>query len=227
MTHSVAGHLSVEVSAYDAEIRRFIPGYQAMLDDAMDALVRHVGERVVHVLDLGAGTGALTQAAMGRLPTARFTLLDADAAMLEQAELRLARDLTRVTTVHGSFFDPLPACDVAMASLSLHHVHEPEKKRALYENIRRALAPGGALLTCDAMVSSDDVLRARTMERFADHLVAGGDTRDEAFARFASWADEDRYFALDEELELLASAGFTRNEVVWRAGPLAVVVALA
>ena len=40
---------------------------------------------------------------------------------------------------------------------------------------------------------------------------------------FAAWADEDRYFSLDDELAMLRSAGFAA-EVVWRDGVFAVVV---
>ena len=38
-----------------------------------------------HVLDLGGGTGALSAAVLEGLPQARVTLLDVDAAMLEEA----------------------------------------------------------------------------------------------------------------------------------------------
>ena len=38
MSHSVRKHLRVEVDAYDAAIRSFIPGYEAMLDAAASAV---------------------------------------------------------------------------------------------------------------------------------------------------------------------------------------------
>ena len=69
--HRVSTHLGVDAAAYDAAIRRFIPGYEemiaevvAILDDALDEEVR--------VVDLGAGTGALA----GAIPRARVVLVD-------------------------------------------------------------------------------------------------------------------------------------------------------
>jgi len=65
MSHSVEQHLAVTAAAYDVEIRRFVPGYDAMLDELVEALrdLLPDGEaasapRPPHVLDLGAGTGS-------------------------------------------------------------------------------------------------------------------------------------------------------------------------
>ena len=59
MTHSVRSHLRVDIDAYDETIRRFIPGYGAMLEAAARA-VTDMSPGLV--LDLGAGTGALAAA---------------------------------------------------------------------------------------------------------------------------------------------------------------------
>ncbi|MEK7729966.1 MAG: hypothetical protein AAB354_16275, partial [candidate division KSB1 bacterium] len=42
---------------------------------------------------------------------------------------------------------------------------------------------------------------------------------------FAAWAEEDTYFPLAHELEMLRAVGF-KTEVVWRRAPLAVVVGI-
>ena len=38
MSHSVREHLKLDIDAYDESIRRFIPGYEAMLDAAAAAV---------------------------------------------------------------------------------------------------------------------------------------------------------------------------------------------
>jgi tRNA (cmo5U34)-methyltransferase len=226
MSHSVSQHLAVSTSDYDAEIRRFVPGYEQALDEALDALSEHLPTHGVrHVLDLGAGTGALSARIAARFPNVRLTLLDADPAMLEQARLRMANALDRASFRTGSFSDPLPSCDAAVASLALHHVHDRSAKRDTYRNILAALPPGGVLLSADAAVPASKALSAPLMERWAAHLVAHGDTREQAFARFEQWAQEDRYFGVDEELDLLREAGFGAAEVRWRLGPITVFVA--
>ena len=227
MGHVVSQHLEISPRAYDAEIRRFVPQYETMLEETARALaaLRPTDARL-EVLDLGTGTGALSAHLSRSLPNARFTLLDADEAMLARAKDRMADVGDRARFVHGSFFDPLPRCDVAVASLSLHHVHALDRKRALYANIRSALAPGGFLITADAMVSNVPAMAKATFARWAAHLVASGDTEAQAYARFDDWSKEDRYFSLEEEIDSLRAAGFLHIEVAWRGCPCAVVVAL-
>src|SRR5262249_40993996 len=118
----------------------------------------------------------------------------------------------RAALVRGSFFDPLPGCDAAVASLALHHVRTLEDKVALYANVHRALPPGGVLLDADASIPPAPALAERTWRRWEAHLVAGGDTGEQARARFADWAKEDRFFSIDEELSALRAAGFASAE---------------
>jgi tRNA (cmo5U34)-methyltransferase len=227
MSHSVERHLAVTAADYDVEIHRFIPAYDAMLDELVEALASLLpGSAGPRVLDLGAGTGALSARIAARVPAASLTLLDADPAMLAQAEQRLALHRARATFVQGSFFDPLPTCDVAVASLALHHVRDLDEKGALYRNVHRAIAPGGFLLDADVTMPNAPALADRTWRRWAAHLVAHGDTEAQAYARFADWAKEDRYCGIDEDLSLLRAAGFAGVDVLFCSGPSRVLAAV-
>lgn len=225
MSHSVEKHLAVAPTIYDVEIRRFVPGYDEMLGELEAALAEHLPSPAAHVLDLGAGTGALSARLATRFPHLRLTLVDVDPEMLAQASLRLEPQRARVELRRGSFADPLPACDAAVASLSLHHLHAREAKVAVYRNVRASLAAGGVLLSGDAFVPAASALAEPLMKRWAAHLVAGGDTEEQAFARFAEWAAEDRYLGVEEELDALREAGFSAVELRWRRGPVGVLLA--
>jgi tRNA (cmo5U34)-methyltransferase len=226
MSHSVERHLAVTPAGYDTEIRRYIPGYEAMLDEAAGALRDHLGaDTRGHVVDLGAGTGALSERIAARLPGARLTLLDADPAMLRQAEQRIAPLRDRVALVEGPF-DALPPCDAAVASLALHHLRDPGEKRAAYRAIHAALTPGGPLVIADGMLPESGPFAEPIRRRWAEHLCAHGFTEAAARAKFVEWAREDRHFPIDEELAALRESGFAAVDVRWRLGPMAVLVAL-
>jgi tRNA (cmo5U34)-methyltransferase len=225
VAHSVKRHLDVDADAYDVAIRRFIPHYDDMLATGVDVLAA-LAPADVHVLDLGGGTGALSAAVLAHVPGARVTLLDVDSAMLAEAQRRLAKYGDRVEFREASFLDPLPGADAAVASLSLHHVHDLEAKTDLYGAIHDALAPGGVFVNLDAAISSGPRLNALTFERWAAAMAEHGIEPGEARGRFAAWADEDRYFPLDEELAALRRAGFAEVECFWRRGPSAVCCAL-
>jgi ubiquinone/menaquinone biosynthesis C-methylase UbiE len=179
-----------------------------------------------HVLDLGGGTGAMSAAVLEGLPQARVTLLDVDAAMLEEAHRRLAPFGDRVELREGSFLDPLPGADAVVASLALHHVHDMGLKTDLYRSIRAALAPGGAFVNLDAAITEGTRLNALTFDLWAGRMAEHGIAPAEARGHFAAWADEDRYFPLDEELAALRRAGFAEVECFWRRNSSAVCCAV-
>jgi tRNA (cmo5U34)-methyltransferase len=226
MAHSVKRHLQVEADAYDVEIRRFIPHYDDMLATGVELLAA-LAPPTAHVLDLGGGTGALSAAVLGGLPESRVTVLDVDRAMLGEARRRLARFGDRVDFREGSFLDPLPNADAVVASLALHHVHDLGAKTDLYRAIHTALVPGGVFLNLDAAVTEGPRLSALTFDRWAAGMAEHGIGETEARGHFAAWADEDRYFPLDEELAALRRAGFAEVECFWRRGASAICCALS
>ena len=220
MSHSVRQHLQLDVEAYDASIRIFIPGYEAMLERAAKEIVRVKPERI---LDLGAGTGALAEAILERRQAGVVELVDVDDEMLRRAESRLRRFGDRVRLRKQSFNDPLPNCDAVAASLSLHHVADMDAKTALYGRIAQALRPGGVFVNADATMPEADPDRAADYAAWAAHMAACGVDEAQAYRHFDKWSDEDTYFPLDRELRAMREAGFDA-ECVWRRTPSTVLV---
>ena len=220
MSHSVRQHLQLDIEAYDASIRSFIPGYEAMLERAAEEIARVKPERI---LDLGAGTGALAEAILERSDAAVVELVDVDGEMLSRAESRLRRFGERVRLRGQSFNDPLPGCDAVAASLALHHVADMGAKTALYGRIAQALRPGGVFVNADVTMPGADPDRAADYATWAAHLVACGINEAQAYQHFDEWSDEDTYFPLDRELRAMREAGFDA-ECVWRQTPSTVLV---
>ena len=217
--HSVRRHLRVEIDAYDATIRQFIPGYEEMLRAAAHELAPVASGRV---LDLGGGTGALAEAIL-EVGGGAVELIDIDGEMLAQAKTRLARFGPRALFVEASFLEALPRCHGAAASLALHHVPTLDDKRALYRQIHEALEPGGVFVNADATMPAEPTAAEATWRAWADHMVAQGIDERRAFEHFEEWSEEDTYFPLEDELAAMAAAGF-EAECVWREAGIAVVV---
>jgi tRNA (cmo5U34)-methyltransferase len=223
MSHSVESHLQLKVAEYDRLIRRFIPRYDEMLDEAV-RLVRdsREDEDPIRLVDLGIGTGSLTARIINGVPGAKVIGIDADPKMLQEAERRLSPNADRIELRLGDFFSALPAGQNAyIAALALHHVLDLPAKQALYQKIYDALVAGGLFVNADAMF--DEFQSNRIRRDWAAHLISAGFTEEEAFSHLQSWRTEDRYFGLETELNLLRGAGFIDCDVAWRHGPMAVV----
>lgn len=221
MSHSVRRHLRLEITDYDATIRRWIPGYETMLSVAAEAVASvHPGR----VVDLGSGTGALAEALLERPEVGVVELLDVDPEMLEQAAGRVEHHGHRAVFTLRSFDEPFGPCDAFAASLSLHHIPSLEAKTELFARAFAALRPGGVFVNADATMPADEAGRAKLFRYWADHQIAQGISEEQAFAHFDEWSEEDTYMPLEVELAALRAAGF-EAEQVWAAGPIGVVVA--
>ena len=175
------------------------------------------------VLDLGAGTGALSEAVLLADGSVTVELIDIDPEMLAQARARLASFAVRARFSGISFLGPLPPCDGASASLSLHHIRTLDAKRSLYRRIHETLRPGGTFVNADAAVPAEPPAREEALRQWVEHMVSCGIGESEGYQHLEQWADEDTYFPLEDELEAVEAAGFVA-ECVWKQGPMAVVV---
>ena len=217
--HRVATHLGLAASDYDAQIRRYTPRYDEMIE-AVVAIV--AGMDAPYVIDLGAGTGALGGAILDRVPQARVRFLDIDPEMLAVAGARVSAHGARAELWRGSFADALPASAGVVASLALHHVPERERKRALYARVHDALRPGGVLLVADITVHEDGITHDHADRGWSASMGSHGIAPAEARALLAQWAGEDRYYPLAAELAMLGAAGFAQPECFWKYGPTTV-----
>jgi SAM-dependent methyltransferase len=226
---SAASHLGINLREYDARIRTFIPRYEEMLDEAAST-VRFAGGRPL-VVDLGIGTGALSARVLRVAPRARIVGVDADASMLHIARRRLG---PRLAVVEGNFervlsdsADYLPArrrVDAITASFALHHVRTRRRKAALYQCAAAALGRGGLLVSADFYPATDSRVRLADRAAWLEYLEKSY-SRRQAKAFFRAWAKDDVHFTIDEEVRMLAAAGFA-IEIRWRRESFAVVVAL-
>ena len=216
-----AAHLGIDLADYDAKIRTFIPDYETMIETASFALQVTMGRRRPVIVDLGIGTGALSQSCRGRIPGARIIGIDGDSAMLAAARTRIGSSLM---TVHGNFEDvDLPPCDAMVAALAIHHVPTLPRRLRLFRRIHAALQPGGVLINADCFPESDPRLAAADRKLWFQHL-------EQSYSPSASrqymraWSREDFYVPLEQELPLLRKAGFT-VDIPSRRGTFAVIVA--
>jgi SAM-dependent methyltransferase len=103
------------------------------------------------VLDLGCGTGTLTQMLKQRYPSANLIGLDGDASILEIARAKAQRARAAIEFAQGMAY-ALPFADASLdrvvSSLMFHHLTLEDKERTARE-MRRVLKPNGAVYIAD------------------------------------------------------------------------------
>ena len=122
-------HFDAEAADYDAQ--RPYRLHYAELQQVMLRAIPYPPEASFIVLELGIGTGLLTEQLLRRFPHATVEAYDLSEEMLARARQRLAPFGTRVKLSSGDFSTTLPKAtyDLICSSLALHHLPRANRDR--------------------------------------------------------------------------------------------------
>lgn len=198
---------------YDAGMRAITLGRVVRLHDAVAAAA--APEAGGDVLEIGCGTGAVTQRLVAR--GARVTALDQSAEMMEQARARIGQaESERVQWLErtAAEIDALPkaALDAVVLSLCLSEMSAGERRYVLAA-ARERLRPGGRVVVADEVRARGGLrpflVLARAPQWLLGWLLAGTVSRP----------------IPDLRGELEEAGLVVRDEERWLAGTLAMFVA--
>jgi SAM-dependent methyltransferase len=183
----------------------------------------------LHVLDIGAGFGALTCEILTRYPRSQVTCVDGSTEMMKLARERLAPYGKRVSfrladLAYRSWHEQhTGAYDAAVSALAIHHLPD-ERKRALYAEVFGLLKPGGVFLNDDSILTPEPwqvrfaSLRYNYIQE-REHALRGITRSAEEIAaeREAHSRRHQNYKApLRDQLGWLAEAGFVSVDCFWK-----------
>ncbi len=206
---------------YDALRRRLVPVFDAFHETAIEALSL-APQPVRRVLDVGAGTGLLSELVHRALPDAELTLLDGSPAMLAAARARLAES---ASYREQDFADELPAgpWDAIVSALAIHHAADATK-RALFAQIHDRLAPGGVFVNAEQVAGPSACLDTLYADWHRARCAALGTTTEE-WAAAEQRMGFDQLATLDDQLGWLREVGFAQVDCLFKRYGFAVVVA--
>ena len=209
-------HFEEEAQEYDGIILNLIPHYPQMLEALVSAIPFDASEPI-RVIDLGCGTGTISQRVLAVFPNAHVTCLDLAENMVEMAKVKLAGH-PHARYLVGDFnafaFDA--QYDVAVSSLALHHLVTDADKRAFYRQIYDALAPGGVFYNADVVLGSSDALQAMYMRKWQGFMRQNVSCDEMENTWLPKYYDEDRPARLIDHLAWLTGVGFIDVDVVWK-----------
>lgn len=183
-------------------------------------------------LDLACGEGLLAEAILARFPAATVVGLDLSPTMLARASERLAAygerfQARQFDLADAAWRSPTGGAHAIVSSLSVHHL-DAAQKRALFADLWRMLAPGGALVIADVVLAATPEARELAAATWDEEvarraLELDGDTAALDYFRRQGWNmyradvpdDYDKPSTLAEQLGWLAEAGFVGVDVAW------------
>lgn len=220
----------ITARGYDRDRARLIPCFQSLYGTAVGL----IPDGASRVLDLGAGTGLLSELVRSRFPEALLHLLDSSEPMLAQAEVRFRED-RRVSFQLGDYMTVdwsagLDAswgagCDAIVSALSIHHLQDNAKK-ALFRRVRLALRPGGVFVNAEQILQPTTELEAAARKEWLEEVRGLGATEEQIGASLLRQT-EDRCATVASQVHWLREAGFAEVRSAFEAGRFAVLFAAA
>jgi tRNA (cmo5U34)-methyltransferase len=208
----MAQFFNTRAASYEQHMQESVEDYPQFYRGIADALPE-LGQAPT-ILDLGIGTGLELDRLFERFPDASVTGIDVSVGMLDELARKDHAWVANLHLIADSFMDVDLGCSVysaVISSMVLHH-WTPQVKLHLYRRICRALAPHGTFVNGDFLVSADE--SARRLAAFAD---TGLDERHQKHI--------DLPLSLDQELRLLAEAGFVSVTTPFKRPNVAILIA--
>lgn len=174
----------------------------------------------IRILELGVGTGNLTQKLLDRFPHSTAVGYDLSEEMLARARAKLASAGTRLQLQQGdisqvAFDGPF---DAVMSSIAVHHVPPPDKP-FLFQRLYTALRPGGALVLGDAFQAATPALGERYRELSKTSLARQGVVETPVYTEYRNRNSQPSGGSsthLQAYLQWMEQAGFHNVDCVWK-----------
>jgi len=209
-------HFEAEARDFDGIILTLIPDYRRMVE-ALVAAIPFESAAPLRAIDLGCGTGTMTQAVVDAFPNAHVTCLDLAENMIAMAQSKMA-DFPQVSYVLSDFkiFEFDGRYDVIVSSLALHHLATDDEKRRLYRRIYESLNTGGVFYNGDVVLASNEFLQKVYMGKWVEFMrrkVSEEEIEDKWIRKYQA---EDRPAGLIDQMAWMADIGFADVDVIWK-----------
>ncbi len=193
-------------SEYDISRRRLIPCYDLFYATAAELTAHSIKVPSPAILDLGAGTGLLSEFAMKKVKSASLYLLDESTDMLAKAQQRLAQ--YNPTMLIQSMTEPLPAIKfhAVVSSVAIHHLPDADK-RDLFKRIYQSLAPGGVFINAEQILGETKWQQQLYEDMHLNGARALGSDEDEIRAAKERMT-YDKCATLSDQISWLREIGF-------------------
>ena len=217
------------IATYDLDMDIWHPNRKIMAAIVCEILPFDKSDNI-RILDLGVGTGYLSQKIIEAFPNASIIAIDAAEMMIDKAKIRLKGQLGQVKFEIATFQElsnkeiDLSGIDTVVSAFALHHLLREEKLK-LFQYVHSILKTDALFVNCDIFNATDPAIEALfrrllykgTQERTLD-LKHQEKSLDYIATEYTSKEkrDGDNPMSVSEETQLLNEAGFRMVDCFWK-----------
>jgi tRNA (cmo5U34)-methyltransferase len=209
---------------YDTKRKLFIPCF----DDhygIVNVFLKKLNKNINSILDIGAGTGLLTNYVKDVFPDAYYKLIDISEKMVEIAKKRFENFVNIEYEINDYVSNyPTGDYDLVISALSIHHINEDNKK-ILYSKIYQQLTDGGCFITLDQFNAESVQINKIFTESWYD-FINSCETGKEDMDAWLQRRELDRENTINETILMLKQNGFKNVECIYQFMKFGVIVAI-
>lgn len=207
---------------YDKQRKKLIPCFQDFYQIAVENL--NPLTSTPEILDLGAGTGLLSEFILQKYPNAKITLVDLSEKMLEVAKNRFETNPSiHIICQDFTTYTATKIYDAVVSSLAIHHLEDPDKIK-LYTSIFSYLKDQGVFINAEQILGEDDYFSKFYETRWRYQIENSGLTPDEINTCYER-IKLDKRSPILTQLTWLKNAGFKHVDCLYKYYDFAVLYA--
>jgi tRNA (cmo5U34)-methyltransferase len=169
------------------------------------------------ILDLGCGTGNLTEQILKYYPEAEIDALDISEDILKESQKRFSNK-PNVRYIQADFRQmhlPPGSYDLVLSSIAIHHIQDPDKT-ILYHEIFQSLTANGLFIFADQTRGITEEIYQKHISRWKEEAFKLGSTQE----NWDMWMDHqdahDFHTPVNWHLKQLELAGFKDLDIIWK-----------
>ena len=198
---------------YDTNRKEIVPYMELYYNTAVELTKDFKNPRI---MELGAGTGILTELLHDLHPESAITLVDMSANMLEVARNKF-KDIKNFTYIEDNYLtmDFTDKYNIIISSLSIHHLSDKEKY-TLYEKIYHSLKDKGVFINADEVMAPTDTLEDLYVEKETMHLFGQKEVNDEEKKQILYRRTLDTPSTQEDNINWLKKIGYKNVDVIYK-----------
>ena len=202
-------------SQYTELISKCVPRYGELLYNMFHYIPDDFKPK--RILDLGCGTGNLTERILKHYPEAEIDALDISEDILKESQKRF-KDKPNVRYIQADFQKmhlPPGSYDLVLSSIAIHHIQDQEKA-VLYREIFQALSTDGLFIFADQTRGITEDIYQKHIFRWKEEAFKLGSTQENWDMWMAHQDAHDFHTPVNWHLKQLELAGFKELDVIWK-----------